>query len=331
MTADLDDFRATVRQWCRAHVPADWRAAQTGASDEEFVAFQKAWFAELHRAGLRRAALAAEWGGGMPVDRAGRALLRTGRPRRPAPGAGVRRDPPRGVDPAGRRHRRAASPPSPGDPRRRDLGPGVLRTRGRLRPGRPAHHGPPRRRPLRGQRPEALGQRRCARRLVPAAGPHRSGCPQAPRHLLLPAGHDAPGHRRPADPQRRRRLALLRDLPQRRADPGRQPRRRGEPRLAGGPGHPGRRARDDDAGAGRAAGQCRLRLAGAGVCPQPGPDGHRPLDDAVVRGPAGAVRDRDHRAARAVPRRGGGATRPAPSGRPTRRSSSCTTANCCSG
>jgi alkylation response protein AidB-like acyl-CoA dehydrogenase len=49
MTADLDDFRATVRQWCRAHVPADWRTAQTGASDEEFVAFQQAWFAELHR------------------------------------------------------------------------------------------------------------------------------------------------------------------------------------------------------------------------------------------------------------------------------------------
>ena len=45
MTADLDDFRATVRQWCRTHVPADWRAAQTGAGDEEFVAFQKAWFA----------------------------------------------------------------------------------------------------------------------------------------------------------------------------------------------------------------------------------------------------------------------------------------------
>ena len=68
-TADLDDFRATVRQWCRTHVPADWRAAQTGASDEEFVTFQKAWFAELHRAGYAVPHWPAEWGGGMPVDR----------------------------------------------------------------------------------------------------------------------------------------------------------------------------------------------------------------------------------------------------------------------
>ena len=69
MTADLDDFRATVRQWCRTHVPADWRAAQTGASDEEFVAFQKSWFAELHRAGYAIPHWPADWGGGMPVDR----------------------------------------------------------------------------------------------------------------------------------------------------------------------------------------------------------------------------------------------------------------------
>ena len=69
MTADLDDFRATVRQWCRTHVPAGWRAAQTGAGDEEFVAFQKAWFAELHRAGYAVPHWPAQWGGGMPVDR----------------------------------------------------------------------------------------------------------------------------------------------------------------------------------------------------------------------------------------------------------------------
>jgi alkylation response protein AidB-like acyl-CoA dehydrogenase len=69
VTADLDDFRATVRQWCRDHVPADWRAAQTGASDEEFVEFQKQWFAELHRAGYAVPHWPAQWGGGMPVDR----------------------------------------------------------------------------------------------------------------------------------------------------------------------------------------------------------------------------------------------------------------------
>ena len=69
MTADLDAFRATVRQWCRTHVPPDWRAAQTGAGDEEFVAFQKAWFAELHRAGYAVPHWPAHWGGGMPIDR----------------------------------------------------------------------------------------------------------------------------------------------------------------------------------------------------------------------------------------------------------------------
>lgn len=63
----LDEFRAGVRQWCRDHVPADWRAAQTGATDAEFVAFQKAWFADLHRAGYAVPHWPAEWGGGMPV------------------------------------------------------------------------------------------------------------------------------------------------------------------------------------------------------------------------------------------------------------------------
>jgi alkylation response protein AidB-like acyl-CoA dehydrogenase len=69
VTADLDDFRATVRQWCRTHVPPGWRAAQTGTGEEEFVAFQKAWFAELHRAGYAVPHWPAQWGGGMPVDR----------------------------------------------------------------------------------------------------------------------------------------------------------------------------------------------------------------------------------------------------------------------
>jgi alkylation response protein AidB-like acyl-CoA dehydrogenase len=64
---ELADFRAHVRQWCVDHVPADWRAAQTGVSDAEFVAFQKAWFAELHRAGFAVPHWPREWGGGMSV------------------------------------------------------------------------------------------------------------------------------------------------------------------------------------------------------------------------------------------------------------------------
>ena len=30
--AELDEFRASVRDWCREHVPAGWRRAQTGAA-----------------------------------------------------------------------------------------------------------------------------------------------------------------------------------------------------------------------------------------------------------------------------------------------------------
>ena len=64
---DLDDFRAGVRAWCRAHVPAGWRAAQTGVPEEAFVAFQKDWFQQLRAAGYAVPHWPAEWGGGMPV------------------------------------------------------------------------------------------------------------------------------------------------------------------------------------------------------------------------------------------------------------------------
>ena len=64
---DLDEFRVHVRQWCRAHVPKGWRQAQTGVPDEEYVAFQKAWFQELRRAGFAVPHWPAQWGGGMSV------------------------------------------------------------------------------------------------------------------------------------------------------------------------------------------------------------------------------------------------------------------------
>ncbi|MBV9092179.1 MAG: acyl-CoA dehydrogenase family protein [Mycobacteriaceae bacterium] len=67
MTAGLEDFRTGVRGWCEAHVPAGWRESQTGADDDEFVRFQKAWFAELHRAGFAVPHWPREWGGGMSV------------------------------------------------------------------------------------------------------------------------------------------------------------------------------------------------------------------------------------------------------------------------
>jgi alkylation response protein AidB-like acyl-CoA dehydrogenase len=64
---DLDEFRAAVRDWCRSHVPTGWRQAQAGATDEEFVRFQRWWFAELRQAGLAVPHWPGQWGGGMPV------------------------------------------------------------------------------------------------------------------------------------------------------------------------------------------------------------------------------------------------------------------------
>ena len=68
MTGELSEFRTTVRDWCVAHIPADWRAAQTGVSDEGFVRFQKEWFAELNEAGYAVPHWPAQWGGGMSVE-----------------------------------------------------------------------------------------------------------------------------------------------------------------------------------------------------------------------------------------------------------------------
>ena len=67
MTADLHEFRANVKAWCAEHIRHDWRDAQTGVSDQEFVRFQKDWFAELHRAGFAVPHWPREWGGGMSV------------------------------------------------------------------------------------------------------------------------------------------------------------------------------------------------------------------------------------------------------------------------
>jgi len=63
--AELAEFRVSVRDWCRTHVPAGWRQAQTGASEAEYVSFQRAWFAELRAAGFAVPHWPAEWGGGM--------------------------------------------------------------------------------------------------------------------------------------------------------------------------------------------------------------------------------------------------------------------------
>jgi alkylation response protein AidB-like acyl-CoA dehydrogenase len=63
--SELDDFRTTVRDWCRASVPADWRSTQTGVPEAEFVAFQHEWFRTLRAAGWAVPHWPAEWGGGL--------------------------------------------------------------------------------------------------------------------------------------------------------------------------------------------------------------------------------------------------------------------------
>jgi alkylation response protein AidB-like acyl-CoA dehydrogenase len=74
MKYDLDEFRAAVRAWCVEHIPPDWRRAQTGVDDEEFVRFQKAWFAELHSAGYAVPHWPREWGGGLRTRGAARKM-----------------------------------------------------------------------------------------------------------------------------------------------------------------------------------------------------------------------------------------------------------------
>lgn len=66
-STDLAEFRAIARDWCRTHVPAEWRTAQTGATDAEFVDFQQAWFQELRTAGYAVPHWPREYGGGMPI------------------------------------------------------------------------------------------------------------------------------------------------------------------------------------------------------------------------------------------------------------------------
>ena len=60
-------FRQQVRAWCEQHIPPDWRQSQTGVDDDEFVRFQKSWFAELHSAGYAVPHWPREWGGGLSV------------------------------------------------------------------------------------------------------------------------------------------------------------------------------------------------------------------------------------------------------------------------
>jgi alkylation response protein AidB-like acyl-CoA dehydrogenase len=61
--ADPDAFRQALREWLSCKVPPDWQARMSGASDEDFRAFQHWWFKELVDAGLATPHWPAAWGG----------------------------------------------------------------------------------------------------------------------------------------------------------------------------------------------------------------------------------------------------------------------------
>ncbi len=297
----LAEFRATVRDWCREHVPADWRRRRPECRTRSSCASR--------RSGSRACARQAT-------------PCRTGR-RNGAAGCPVAEqvvlyqelaahDAPRLVLPFVSIHHAAstllaagtdaaAGAPPAGDPRRRDLVPGVLRARRRIGHGCAHDERTQGRRYVRRQRAEAVGERRDARRLVPAARPHRSRRPEAPRHFVLPDGHAHTRNRGTAHPAGDRRIALLRDLPRRRDIPGDRPRRSRERRLAGRTGDARRRTRDDHARTRRAAGQRRIPVARRVVRPT-----GAARDDATRRSPgrrpARPVRDRTHRTASVVRR-----------------------------
>lgn len=61
---ELSAFRAKVRAWAEAHVPAGWKEQYAGASGEEYLAFQRTWLRELRDGGYAAPHWSEEWGGG---------------------------------------------------------------------------------------------------------------------------------------------------------------------------------------------------------------------------------------------------------------------------
>ena len=60
---DPEAFRAALRNWLEANVPADWAERVTGVPEADFVAFQKSWLAKLDDIGLATPHWREAWGG----------------------------------------------------------------------------------------------------------------------------------------------------------------------------------------------------------------------------------------------------------------------------
>ena len=64
---EYEGFRKEVEDWFRAHVPPDWRERVRGVDSDEFVRFQREWFATLAGAGYAVPHWPKEWGGGLSL------------------------------------------------------------------------------------------------------------------------------------------------------------------------------------------------------------------------------------------------------------------------
>ena len=155
--------------------------------------------------------------------------------RRRAAAGEPERDLPARADAVRARHAGAArAHPAADGARRRDLGAGVVRARGRQRPGRhPRQRAVRDRRRLAAVRAEDLVDPGDLRRPRLRAVPHRPGRRAASRADLLPVRPARRRRHRARHPAAGRRAGLRRDLPRRRVRPGRGRARRRRRRLEG--------------------------------------------------------------------------------------------------
>jgi alkylation response protein AidB-like acyl-CoA dehydrogenase len=58
----LEPFRAEVREWLRQNLPADWRQRMLGASESQYVEFQKSWFRIMRAGGYIAPHWPVQWG-----------------------------------------------------------------------------------------------------------------------------------------------------------------------------------------------------------------------------------------------------------------------------
>ena len=272
-TPDEAQFRSELDAWLEANVPPELRGHRGGAarySDDSI----RNWSRALYDAGYIGLTWPKEYGGGGKPYSYQAIYPRGDGARRGA--AASRRDRARDgrADDHRARHRGPEGPLPPAPPRGgRDLVPGLLGARRRLRPLGRAHERAARRLPLRRRRPEGVVVVRAHRRLVHPRHPQRS-------RLGAPRGADVPDRRHEGARRRgaaaapdHRRGGVQRDLLHRRRGAGRERDRRGRRRLAG---------RDDDAAARARHARLRPHRCARGDGREADRAGPRPRRDAAA-------------------------------------------------